>query len=380
MAVSTLRLRQMVTKEARQLLRDPRTRMVMFVSPIIQLLLFGYAVNTDIRNTATFVVDHDRTMESRRLMEAFTASGYFTVTGQSDRPGDLVKVLDHGDAVLGIEIPAGFARDLGVGRATVQLLVDGTDSNTGIVALGYAGRIVQGFGATVGMGQGPSGAGNGRRMPLGGVELRTRVWYNPSLESRTYNVPGVIGMLLMLMTLLLTALAVVREREIGTLEQLMVSPLTPTELMLGKTIPVALVALVDLFLVTAVAMLWFDIPLRGSVPALLIAAGLYILAGLSLGLFVSTISATQQEAFMTMFLFFLPAIILSGFLYPVSSMPRFFQWLTLFNPIRHFLDVVRGIFLKGASLTELWSHYLALLIMSSGLLTLAVLRFRKAVG
>jgi len=230
------------------------------------------------------------------------------------------------------------------------------------------------------MGQGPSGAGNGRRMPLGGVELRTRVWYNPSLESRTYNVPGVIGMLLMLMTLLLTALAVVREREIGTLEQLMVSPLTPTELMLGKTIPVALVALVDLFLVTAVAMLWFDIPLRGSVPALLIAAGLYILAGLSLGLFVSTISATQQEAFMTMFLFFLPAIILSGFLYPVSSMPRFFQWLTLFNPIRHFLDVVRGIFLKGASLTELWSHYLALLIMSSGLLTLAVLRFRKAVG
>jgi len=375
MAVSPLRLRQMVIKEARQLLRDPRTRMVMFVSPIIQLLLFGYAVNTDIRNTATFVVDHDRTMESRRLVEAFTASGYFVVAGRSDRPSDLVEALDHGNAVLGVEIPSGFARDLGLGRATVQLLVDGTDSNTGIVALGYAGRIVQGFGVrAVGGGQGAVGGGQGA------VELRTRIWYNPSLESRAYNVPAVIGVLLMLMTLLLTALAVVREREIGTLEQLMVSPLTPTELMLGKTIPVALVALVDLVLVTAVAMLWFGIPLRGSVPALVVAAALYILAGLSLGLFVSTISATQQEAFMTMFFFFLPAIILSGFLYPVSSMPRFFQWLTLFNPIRHFLDVVRGIFLKGATITELWQHYLALTIMSSGLLALAVSRFRKAVG
>ena len=370
MAMSRLRLRQMVIKEARQLLRDPRTRMVMFVSPIIQLLLFGYAVNTDIRNTATFVVDHDRSAESRRLMEAFTASGYFAVVGGSDRPGDLVEALDRGDAVLGVEIPAGFARDLRHGQAAVQLLVDGTDSNTGVVALGYAGRIVQGFGARVEGDRGRSGA----------VELRTRVWYNPSLESRTYNVPAVIGVLLMLMTLLLTALAVVREREIGTLEQLMVSPLTPSELMVGKTIPVAIVALVDLVLVTAVAMLWFEIPLRGSVLALLIAAAAYILAGLSLGLFVSTISATQQEAFMTMFFFFLPAIILSGFLYPVSSMPPFFQWLTLFNPIRHFLDIVRGIFLKGASVIELWRHYVALAVMAGGLLTLAVARFRKSVG
>jgi len=369
-AISSLRLRQMVIKEARQLLRDPRTRMVMFVSPIIQLLLFGYAVNTDIRHTATFVVDHDRTMESRSLIEAFTASGYFTVTGRSDRARDLVRALDHGDAVIGVEIAAGFARDLRTNRATVQLLVDGTNSNTGIVALGYAGRIAQQFGATV--------EGVQRRPTV--LDMRTRVWYNPSLESRTYNVPGVIGVLLMLMTLLLTALAVVREREIGTLEQLMVSPLTPTELMLGKTIPVAAVALIDLVLVTAVAILWFGIPLRGSPAALVLAAALYILAGLSLGLFVSTISATQQEAFMTMFFFFLPAIILSGFLYPVSSMPHFFQWLTLFNPIRHFLDIVRGIFLKSASIAELWEHYLALTIMSSGLLALAVTRFRKAVG
>jgi ABC-2 type transport system permease protein len=250
----------------------------------------------------------------------------------------------------------------------VQLLVDGTNSNTGTVVAGYAARIVQDAGArAVGRGGGP--------IPI--TEVRTRAWFNPSLESRTYNVPAVIGVIVLLMCLLLTALAVVRERELGTLEQLLVSPLTPVELILGKTLPVAGIALIQLTLVTSVALLWFGIPLRGSPLVLLVAAGLFILAGLSFGLLISTISNTQQEAFMAMFLFLLPAIVLSGFLYPVETMPWIFQKLTLANPLRHFLQVVRAIFLKGAGVRDLWVPISALSAMAGGGVLVAVRRFAR---
>jgi ABC-2 type transport system permease protein len=209
------------------------------------------------------------------------------------------------------------------------------------------------------------------------VDLRSRAWFNPSLESRVYNVPAVIGVIVFLMCLLLTALAVVREREVGTLEQLLVSPLSATELILGKTIPVAGVALVQLAMITAVALLWFHIPLRGSPLTLLLAASMFIVAGLSFGLFISTISNTQQEAFLSMFLFLLPAIILSGFLYPVDTMPRFFQVLTVANPLRHFLYVVRAIFLKGSGLRELWPQFLLLAAMAGGGVLFAVRRFKR---
>lgn len=363
-----LRVRELVRKEARQLLRDPRTRAVIFVSPVIQLLMFGYAVNTDIRNTATFVVDLDASVRSRQLTDAFVASGYFAITGRSSRPADLVRALDHGDALIGIEIPRGFERDLGAGRAAVQVLLDGTQSNSATVAQGYAYRIVQRFALDQATEAGAA---------PGGVDLRTRAWYNPNLESRAYNVPAVIGVLIMLMCLLLTALSVVRERELGTLDQLMVSPLTPGELMLGKTIPVGIVGLVDLALVTALALIWFDIPMRGSAPVMLTAAVLYILSGLSVGLLISTVSRTQQEAFMSMFLFFQPAIILSGFFYPVDNMPAVFRWLTLVNPVRHFLEIVRAVFLKGADIASLWPQYLFLVLIAAIVLRLAIVRFPK---
>ncbi len=350
--------------------RDPRMKPLVFVSPVIQLLLFGYAVNTDIRNTATFVVDHDRTETSRRLTDAFVSTGYFQIVGTSDHPRDLVAALDHGEAVVGIEIPVGFARDLsrGTGRA-VQILVDGTNSNTGTVAQGYAVRIVQEFGARL---------TPGADLRRGAIEVRARAWYNPQLESRVYNVPAVIGILLLLMCLLLTAMAVVREREMGTLDQLIVSPLQPVELMLGKTIPVALVGVVDLILISTVAILWFDIPLRGSPFALFVAALIFIVAGLGVGLLISTISKTQQEAFMTMFMFILPAIILSGFFYPVSSMPVGFQWLTLLNPVRHFLEIVRGVFLKGTGFVDMWRQYLILIITAVSVLWFATQRFKRS--
>jgi len=358
----------MIVKELRQLFRDPRTKRVIFVAPIIQLVLFGYAVNTDVRNVATALVDHDRTPESRELVRALTASGYFRVVTTSDRSTDLGVALDAGDAVVGLEIPTGYARDLAAGRSpSVQLLLDGTNSNTATVAQGYATRIVTNLGARVAAG--PSVA-------LDGIDLRARAWFNPSLESRVYNVPAVIGVIVLLMCLLLTALAVVREREVGTLEQLLVSPLTATELILGKTIPVAGIALVQLTLVTSVALLWFGIPLRGPVPTLVLAAALFIVAGLSLGLIISTISSTQQEAFLSMFLFLLPAIILSGFLYPIDAMPDFFQHLTLVNPLRHFLEIVRGIFLRGAGVSDLWVQFLVLAGMAAAGLAVATWRFR----
>ena len=370
---SLLRIREMVKKELRQLLRDPRTRAVIFIAPVLQLLMFGYAVNTDIRNTATFVVDHDQNSESRRLIDAFRATGYFDIVGESVRPRDLVRALDDGDALIGIEIPRGYSRDLASGRgSSVQIIIDGTESNSATVAQGYAQQIVQRLALEHAVADG--------LLPGGGVDLRTRAWYNPNLESRVYNVPAVVGALILLMCLLLTALAVVREREFGTLDQLMVSPLTPRELMLSKTIPVALVALVDLVLISAIAVIWFDIPIRGSPPALLFAAILYILACLAIGLLISTVSKTQQEAFMSMFLFLQPAIILSGFFYPISSMPQVFQWVTLLNPMRHFLEIIRAVFLKGEGVTALWPQYVALGLIAAAVMWLAVVRFPRTIG
>lgn len=373
---SSLRIRRMVVKEVRQLFRDPKTKRVIFVSPIIQLILFGYAVNTDVRDVSMALVDLDRTVESRELVDAFTASGYFRVVTRSDRPADLRRALDHGEAVVALHIPTGYSTGLAAGRGpAVQLLVDGTNSNTATVAQGYAARIVQEVGARRMASDGPTTGVQAGAVP---IDLRARAWFNPSLESRVYNVPAVIGVIVLLMCLLLTAMAVVREREIGTLEQLLVSPLSGTELILGKTLPVAGVAMVQLSLVTAVALLWFDIPFRGSVPALLLAALLFILAGLSLGLLISTISSTQQEAFLAMFLFVMPAIILSGFLYPVDTMPDVFQTLTLANPLRHFLEIVRGIFLKGAGVADLAVQFGVLAAMAGGGLVLATRRFRAS--
>jgi len=362
------RVFEMMRKEFRQIFRDPRMRRVIFVAPMIQLIVFGYAVSTDVRHTSTVVVDHDRTQRSRELLEAFTASGYFRIDQASARPHDVVSALDHGDAVIGLVIPRGFTVDLeSGGSAKVQVLVDGTNSNTALLARGYAERIVQQFGARVTAAD-----------PSQTIVLDERAWFNPDLASRNYNVPAVIGVIITLVCLLLTALAVVREREIGTLEQLRVSPLSAGELIAGKTIPFGLIGLADLAFVTTVALLWFGIPFRGALPLLVGSSVLYLLPALGAGLLISTISNTQQEAFMATFLLFMPTILLSGFMFPVSSMPEVFQWLTLLNPLRHYLEIIRGVFLKGTGLAELWPQHLALLVMGPTVLWFAARRFRTA--
>lgn len=368
---SPTRVREMVRKELRQLFRDPRMKRMMLGPPLIQLLVFGYAVNTDIRDTRTAVLDRDRTAASRQLVDALTSSGYFKVVRYVERPEEIVNALDHGTASLSIEIPRGFAAGLPTARGTtIQVLVDGTSANSANIAQGYAALIVQGLGLDLarraGAAVGPAG-----------VDLRARAWFNPDLKSRAYNVPAVAGMIILMMGLSLTSMSVVREREIGTLEQLMVSPLRPAELILGKTVPVVLITMADLALISVVAVLWFDVPMRGSVVLLFTGSLCFVFAALGLGLIISTVSNTQQEAFMSMFFFFFPIIILGGFMFPVANMPEFFQWLSLLNPLRYYLEFVRGIFLKGAGLAALWPQLLALTVLGPGLLAFAVTRFHK---
>ena len=364
------RVAELMRKEFRQIFREPKLRRLIIVAPIIQLVVFGYAVSTDVRNVSTYLVDYDRSALSRELTETLTSSGYFRITGSGTDPDHLTRALDHGDASMGIVIPPGFQRDARGGKsATVQLLFDGTNSNIATIAKGYAERIVTEFALE-------QRAEGGSRPP---VDLRERAWFNPELESRNYNVPAVMGAIIMLMCLLLTSLAIVREREIGTLEQLMVSPLQPVELVIGKTIPFALIGLFDLFLVTVIGIFWFDIPFRGNFFLLLLASVLYLLSGLGVGLLISTMSSTQQEAFMSSFLVFMPMILLSGFMFPVSSMPKVFQWITIINPMRHYLDIVRGTFLKGAAFGHLWPQYLALTIIGVSVLAFAAGRFEKRV-
>jgi ABC-2 type transport system permease protein len=370
MDFSPARVRTLLRKELRQIFRDPRMKRFIFIAPVFQLIVFGYAVNTDIRDTPLYVVDHSSSYESRLLVDALTASGYFRVVGRSARPEAMTRALDRGDAIVAIQIPPGYAADFKAGRgARVQVIVDGTNSNTATVAQGNVLRIMQQLTER-------SAADRAGVRP-GGVELRIRAWFNPDLASRVYNVPAVMGLIVLLMALLLTALTMVREREMGTLEQLTVTPVTPGELILGKTIPVALISLVQLTIIMGVAILWFGIPFRGSILALLVAATIYIVAGLAFGLVISSISRTQQEAIMVMFLFIMPAIILSGFMFPVFTMPTVFQWITLANPIRHFLEIVRPVFLKGSGIADLWPQYLWLLALAATALLTARWRFGK---
>lgn len=370
---SWVRLWQMVRKELKQVARDPKSRPILFVAPIMQMLLLGFAATTDVKDIRTLVVDQDRTAESRALVDAYRASGYFDLAVFSDRAADAPAALDRGEVTLALTIPPGFARDMRSGRgAVVQALLDGADASQATVAQSYAGAVAREYGVRAVSAVRPSSGG--------GVELRSRAWFNPGLESRYFNVPAIMGVLIMMICLLLTSMGVVREREIGTLDQLLVSPIEPAELMLGKTIPVLGIGLLHLLVCTTIARVVFGVPFQGAYAALLLGAVLYVMAGLALGLLISTVSKTQQEAFMLLILFFLPAVMLSGFLSPVESMPPFFQALAAVNPVRYFMEIVRGLFLKGIGLAELWPQYLALTVFATGALTLATRRFGRAIA
>jgi len=361
------RIKQMIIKEFIQIFRDKRMKAIIFVIPLIQTMVFGYAVTTDVNNVPTAFYDLDKSYESRELARRFEASGYFKIRNTPESPAEIQHLLDRGDVTMAIQINKGFSEDIKQRRDTsIQILVDGTDSNTATVAMDYASRIVIKYSKDL------SKAAHGSAAE---IDLRTRAWFNPELKSRNYNVPGVIAMVIMITSLLLTSMAIVREREIGTMEQLMVTPLRPIELILGKTIPFAIIAFFDMALITVFAVLKFDIPIRGPLLLLPLSTGIYLLSVLGIGLFISTIARTQQQALMATFLFYMPAVLLSGFMFPIESMPDIFQYMTYANPLRYFLIIIRGLFLKGIGI--LWPQMTSLLILGILVITLSSLRFKK---
>jgi ABC-2 type transport system permease protein len=364
------RILEIIRKEFRQVMRNPKMRGMMIAPPIIQFIVFGFAVNLDVTHTRIAWMDLDRTPESRALEERFTGSGHFTIVERVDSQRAAQHVLDHGDATAVLRIPPGFARDLARHRApAVEVVVDGTDSNTASIVGNQANFVLSRFAAE------RLQTGFGVRLP--DLRARARVWFNPDLKSRNYFVPGILVNVIMLVTLMLTAMAIVREKEIGTMEQLMVTPIRPIELILGKTLPFALVGLFDVVLIFTLALVVFQVPFRGSFLFLLVCSVLYLMTTLGMGLFLSTISGTQQQAMMSSFFFFQPAFMLSGFAFPIRNMPEFAQWLTLINPARYYMDIVRGVFLKGAGPEALWTQMFALAVFGVAILTFAALRFHK---
>jgi ABC-2 type transport system permease protein len=373
------RLKRMMVKEFLQVLRDPRMLGVILMVPLIQTLVFGYVVSTDVKDVPTAVVDFDRSVASRELLSAFSASGYFRFVLETQEPSRAEAMLDDGSAGAILRVDAGFAGDLSAGRtATLQLLVDGTDSNTARVVLVYAGRIAGRFAETVRIGRVSRLAG--KAAPVGGVELIPRAWFNENLESRNFFVPGVIAMLVMLVTVMLTSMGVVREKEVGTIEQLLVSPITPAEFILGKTLPFAIIGYIDVLLVSLLGVLWFGVPIRGSVSLLLAATTFYLMTTLGIGLLISTVCRTQQQAMMTVFFVFFPCVLLSGFMFPIENMPVSVQYMTYLDPLRYFLVILRGIFLKGAGPGVLWPQMAALFAMGAATFAAATVRFKKTLA
>ena len=369
------RIRTLIVKEFLELRQTPRLLGLILVAPIIQLTMLGYAATTDVHHVPILIVDGDRSDRSRELIQRFSASPHFTVVAEADNPRAADRALASGQAWLAVVIPRGLQAALsGRGRpqdAEVQILADGTDANSSGVALAYASGLVNRFNAELAARQG---------VELAAIDGRVRVWFNPELESRNFMVPGVIALLLLVITANLSSMAIVRERELGTLEQLNVTPLGRFELILGKLLPYALVGFIDVLLVMAVAVFWFEVPMRGSIGLLLGGSMVYLLCTLGLGLFVSTISATQQQAMMTATFFFLvPMVYLSGFIFPIENMPRIIQWLTALIPLRYFLVIVRGIFLKGVGLDVLWPQFAALGAWGITVIALAAARSRKRV-
>lgn len=365
------RIKRILIKEFLETLRDPKMKAILIVVPIVQSILFGYAVTTDVTEVAIAVVDHDQTPQSRDFLSRFTGSGYFKIVRRTADVDEVRALMDRGSIKGALEIDSGFAGNINAGRTgAVQMIVDGTDSNTAGIVLNYAGRAVQTFNLQLLQG----------RIPAPPVELRTRAWFNENLTSRNFYVPGVIALLLALVTLMLSSMAIVREKEIGTMEQIIVTPITRLEFILGKTAPFALFGLADVFVITAVCLFWFDVPIRGSFLLLLFSAMLFLLSTLGLGLLISTMSSTQQQAMMSTFFVFFPAVLLSGFLFPIANMPPWIQWITYVDPLRYILVIIRGIFLKGIGFEILWPEMACLTALGTVLLLLAAQRFQKTLS
>jgi ABC-2 type transport system permease protein len=373
------RLITMLRKEFIQIFRDRKMRFIIFVIPVVQIMLFGYAVNTDVKHIATAIWDGDNSDLSRELLARLKQSGYFTISEHVTKPTDIVPLIDHGLVKAGLQINPGFAATIRGGQtASLALAIDGTDPNTARIVLSHAAKIVERFNEEllaerVLRQQGEPLAG-------GRVELASRAWFNANLESRNYYVPGVTALMVLITSMMLSSMAVVKEKEIGTMEQIIVTPIKRWEFIIGKTLPFALIGFIHVTIVSLMAVGWFQVPLRGNILLLYGATALYLMSTLGFGLFISTISRTQQQAMMSSFMFTFPAMLLSGFAFPIENMPPAIQLATYLNPLRYYLIIIRGVFLKGVGAFILWPQLAGLFLLGSTILTIAVLRFRKSVG
>jgi ABC-2 type transport system permease protein len=376
-----LRVKVLLLKELLQALRDPRLRVLIIIPPLAQLVAFGYAANLDLKNIPMAIYDEDRSPLSRELAFAFSSSGYFRFQAAVGHPDEMTRLIDKGTVNAVLHIGPDFSSRVGGGRtALVQVIVAGTNSNTASLVQSYSLQIFERFNRSRFqnlLNRNPRlknviPAGSG-----GMVQPQIRVWYNTELVSRNFYVPGIIALVIMISVLNLTAMAVVREKEVGTMEQIMVTPIRPVEFILGKTIPFAVISVIQVALITAAGVYWFGVPMRGSLLLVFVSLMIYLLSFLALGLFISTISRNQQQALVTTFFFTFPIILLSGFIFPIANMPRIIQYITYVNPLRYFLVIIRDIFLKGTGVEILWPHMLALLIIGTAVMALAVRRVSK---
>lgn len=371
------RILSLLIKEFLELRRDTWARFRLIVPPIIQVIIFGYAATFEVYAVSTATLDLDHSQESRELISQFAYNGRFHIVDVAQSQAEIDAAIERSQATVAIVVHPGFAELLRKGQsAPLQVIVDGTNSNTALIALGYVGEVAEKFSQDYATDVAQRLHGAQARAVQ--VTLEQRPWYNPDLNSRWFFVPGVIATLTLVMVVNLTSFAVVREREVGTLEQIMVTPIRPLEFILGKTIPFFLVGFALVGLIATVGTLWFRIPFVGNPLVLLLGTSLYLLSVLGIGLLISTVCSTQQQAFATNFFVVNPMFTLSGFSFPIASMPVALQWLTYLDPMRYYLVIIRGVFLKGVGLAELWPHMLALAVLGAALLTTSILRFRKS--
>lgn len=368
----------MMWKEVLELRQDPRIFSIVFIAPILQLTILGYAATTDVRNVPVVIVDADRSAASQALISRFSAVSTFSIIDIVSSIDEVDPYLEGGRAWMALAIPPRYAENLAMGRPTsLQIVADGSDASSTNIAMGYASNLIAGYAQDIVEQKMRSSPGGGQSAAPG-IEPRVRIWFNPTIESRYFMLPGIFALLLLVVTSNLSSMAIVREREVGTLEQLNVTPLGRLQLIVGKLIPYGAIGLIDATIVLVVIVFWFEVPLRGSFWLLFAMSCVYLLTTLGLGLFVSTISRTQQQAMMTSTFFFItPMMYLSGFIFPIENMPAAIQPLTYLIPLRYFVIILRGIFLKGVGLETLWPQALGLLAWGVVILTLAVLRSSK---
>lgn len=370
------RLLAIIRKEFIQITRDRRTLIIILIIPIMQLILMGYSATSDVRNISLAVFDQCRCAASRRLLDAYRAADYFRLTYMVGSEEELRGLIESADARAGLIIPPDYDLQLAEGKAQVAFILDGSDPTAASTALSAATLIGQNH-ATALLAERLARRGVDPATLRPPLEVRTRVWYNPDLLSAYFMIPGVIGMILYAVTSILTATAVVRERERGTIEQLIVTPIRPWELIVGKLLPYVILAFVDTFEVLLLGRWWFDVPIRGDLGLLIGLSGLLLLSGLGIGLFASTMANTQQEAMLTVWLTLLPSIFLSGFFFPLEAMPQWLRLISYIVPLRYYLVIIRSLLLKGVGLQAIWTEALALALFGLAIMTAAALRFRK---